>query len=76
MEGLEFQNCQKIGDEKLHVVSCYAPTTAARREDKTKFYNALSFVVRDHQLVKCTYYRQTLIYVLGQENIATTNGVM
>ena len=37
MEGLEFQNCQKIGDEKLHVVSCYAPTTTASREDKTKF---------------------------------------
>ena len=32
----------KCGDARLHVISCYAPTRAVSREEKTKFYDEIS----------------------------------
>ena len=37
--------CLKLGREKLHIVSCYAPTQSARREEKDKFYDELDTVL-------------------------------
>ena len=35
----------KIGDEKIHVISCYAPTRAASTEVKTEFYDEISSIL-------------------------------
>lgn len=37
--------CLQVGKKKLHVVSCYAPTRAASREEKDKFYDELGGVL-------------------------------
>jgi len=35
----------KCGDARLHVISCYAPTRAASREEKAKFYDEISTIL-------------------------------
>ena len=37
--------CLQVGKKKLHVVSSYAPTRAASREEKDKFYDELGGVL-------------------------------
>lgn len=37
--------CLKVGNERLHVISCYAPTRSARREEKDQFYDELDAIL-------------------------------
>ena len=37
--------CLKLKNDKLHVISCYAPTRLARREDKDQFYDTLDTII-------------------------------
>jgi len=48
VEGLDWSPriiCLKLKEEKLHVVSCYAPTSSTRRVDKDKFFNDLDVMI-------------------------------